>query len=424
VARPPLERHTEVGGGARSAGGRPRLLFLCQSLPYPPDGGLHLRSFNVLRLLAREFDVAALFFYRRSTRPTDQDVRRGLEGVAPYCSAGAHPIPSDLSRMRLIADHMLSIGTGRVYTRYLYRSRSYAEALERLLEGFAPDVVHVDTLDLSGYLPAMRGLPTIVTHHNIESRLLDRRARGETSPFRRGYLRLQSRLMEREERHWAPRLAMNIVVSSEEESLLRRIAPGCRTAVVPNGVDTSVFRPRPEARGRGIVFVGSHGWLPNRDAMDYFAGDILPRVRKALGPVPVTWVGRASPDVRESLLNAHDIRLTGYVDDVRPYVQSAAAYVVPIRIGGGTRLKIVDAWAMGIPIISTTIGCEGLDARDGENILVRDEPEAFADAVIRVLSDRALASSLGSNGRVTAEETYDWDVIGGRMLPLYRACLG
>lgn len=400
---------------------RKKLLFLCQSLPFPPDGGLHLRSFNVLRLLAADFDVTSLFFFRRATRPTPEHVRRGIEGLSRFGSVKAFPIKQDERRARFFADHLRSVATRSVYTRHLYRSSEFGAELGRVLEDTRPDLVHVDSLDLSAYLPRVAHLPTIVTHHNVESRLLRRRAEGEASPFPRAYIRHQGRLMELEERYWAGRVALNVVVSEGEAALLRSICPDARTAVVPNGVDTKLFTPRPSAEGRGIVFVGSHSWLPNRDAMEYFARDILPRVRAAVGEVPVTWVGRASGDVRTFFRREHGIHLTGYVDDVRPHVHDAACYVVPLRVGGGTRLKILDAWAMGAPIVSTSIGCEGLEGRDGENILIRDEADSFADAVIEVLNDAELRGSLGSNGRKTAIDTYDWSVIGAHMMPLYRS---
>src|SRR5690606_37106887 len=135
------------------------------------------------------------------------------------------------------------------------------------------------------------------------------------------------------------------------------------------------------------------------------------------------WVGRAS-DFARDFAARYDIQVTGYVPDVRPYLRSAACYVAPLRVGGGTRLKILDAWAMGNAVVSTSIGCEGLDARDGENILVRGTPAAFADAVVRVLEDAALRERLGRAARATAEQVYDWQVIGRSMLPHYVDLLG
>jgi glycosyltransferase involved in cell wall biosynthesis len=257
-------------------------------------------------------------------------------------------------------------------------------------------------------------------HQNIESALLRRRAANETSAPRRAYLGVQARLTEREERRWAPRVALNVTVSDADARELAALAPGARTAVVPNGVDVNAFVPAAPGERRGIAFMGGMSWFPNADALEFFAGEILPIIRASEPAVTVTWVGRASAAEIERY--ARDgVTLTGHVDDIRPYVDGAACYVVPLRIGGGTRLKILDGWALGKAIVSTTIGCEGLDAHDGKNILVRDDPPSFAAAVVTVLRDSGLRASLERNGRLTAEQTYSWEVIGQTLTARYLA---
>src|SRR5690606_12508914 len=161
----------------------------------------------------------------------------------------------------------------------------------------------------------------------------------------------QASLMRNMEREWVPRIDLNVVVSEQDKERLRRIAPNARFTVVPNGVDTNYFSPAaaPEA---GLVFVGGHGWYPNRDAMSYFAEAILPHVRRAHPDLPVTWVGRCPENIAVQYAGRYGIRVTGYVEDIRPYVAGAACYIVPIRVGGGTRLKILDAWAMGKAVVS------------------------------------------------------------------------
>src|SRR5262249_52344196 len=151
-----------------------------------------------------------------------------------------------------------------------------------------------------------------------------------------------------------------------------------RVTVIPNGVDVATFRPEP-GRAEGLVFVGGSNWFPNRDALDYFCHEVLPHVRRMCGDgIPVRWVGRCSENDQRDYANRFGVQLTGYVDDVRPWVRDAACYIVPMRVGGGTRVKILDAWAMGKAVVSTSIGGEGLAVADGTNILVRDRPEEFA----------------------------------------------
>lgn len=396
---------------------RRRLLFMCQTLPYPPDGGVAIRSYNILRLLGRRYDVTALTFYRKATAV---DIPSSIAALRQVVSVvEAFPIEQEYSVARRLRDHTLSTVRRRVYTVYAYWSAAYANRLRDLIRSERFDLVHVDSLDLSGYLPLLHNNAVICTHHNIESQLLMRRSIVEAHALRSRYLRMQAVLMAREERKWSRRVPLNVVVSPEDKAELQRLAPDARVTVVPNGVDIGKFQPV-DAPSHGIVFVGGMTWFPNKDALDYFAGDILPLIRAAGCADRATWVGRALAGSTDTY-RALGVTLTGYVEDIRPYVAAAACYVVPLRVGGGTRLKILDAWAMGKAVVSTSVGCEGLEARDGWNILIRDTPEQFANAVMRVLEDPRLRDHLGKNARLTAERTYSWEVIGEHMYAEYEA---
>jgi glycosyltransferase involved in cell wall biosynthesis len=393
-----------------------KLLFLTQTLSFPPDGGAAIRAYNVLRLLAREYDITVLCFYRRATTTDLAGSVGALRAIA--CTVEVFPIEQEYSRMRLAWDHTRSLVTRRAYTVYAYESDRFRAALLDQLRSTRFDVVHVDSLDLSGYLPLLAGQTVVLGHHNVESSLLHRRAANESSPPRRAYMHHQARLTEREERRWLSRVALNVAVSDGDARDLAALAPAARMAVVPNGVDVEKFVPAGSGERSGIVFVGGMSWFPNADALEYFAQEILPLIRASDSAVSVTWVGRASQEEIERYAKM-GIRLTGHVDDIRPIVDRAACCVVPLRIGGGTRLKILDGWAMGKAIVSTSIGCEGLDAIDGKNILVRDDPRSFALAVLTVLRDPLLRASLEREGRVTAERTYSWEVIGAAIRRAY-----
>lgn len=406
-----------------SASRRPGLLFLCQTVPYPPDSGVAIRTFHVLRLLARVFDVTALCFYRRKGEAVSpQDLEGRLGALRQFARVEAFPVPQEHNRWRWAWDHLRSVLTRQPHTTYAFESGEVRTRVRQLLGTRRLDLFHVDSLALSRYLPLLEHRTTVCVHHNIESLLLKRRAAVERTLWRRAYMRHQARLMEREERRWIGKCALNIVVSEGDELELHRVAPGAKSLVVPNGVDIEAFRPA-AGRNEGLVFVGELTWFPNRDALDYFCSRILPRVHAAHRDVPVRWVGRASEELRREYRNRAGVELTGYVADVRPYVRDAACYVVPLRVGGGTRLKILDAWAMGKAVVSTSVGCEGLAARDGGNILIRDDPNAFAEAVCSVLENPSLQRSLAEEGRRTVERHYGWDHIGESMLEAYDALL-
>jgi len=400
-----------------------RLLFLSHRLPYPPHNGAAIRTWNILRLLAMEFDVAGLCFDRPDRHLAHVPLAERMAAMNAQGRFELLPIPQLGSRLRLLADHGRSLVTGHPYTWYVHESREARRAVADELRRFDPHVVHVDSMDMVRLLPWLEGRRVVVTHHNVESQLLQRRSSGEAAAWRRRYLQVQADRLRQAEELWMPRVALNVVVSSEDEQAFRAIAPSARYAVVPNGVDVEYFQPV-DGAVEGGVFVGGTTWHPNRDALHWFAAEILPRLRARGEQSPVTWVGRVTDEERRTFDGVDGLQLTGYVEDIRPYLARAACFIAPLRFGGGTRLKLLDAWAMGKAIVSTNAGAEGLGGVDGQELLLADDPDAFADAVIRVLRDAALRDRLGAGGRAAAVARFSWQVIGRRMSDLYRGVAG
>jgi glycosyltransferase involved in cell wall biosynthesis len=226
--------------------------------------------------------------------------------------------------------------------------------------------------------------------------------------------------MERIERQMTPRFALNLMMSDVDAQRLRVLAPGARTLTVPNGVDTSELSVLPEdlqVRGR-VVFVGPTYMFPNRDGVEFFLQSIWPNVRASVPHATFHTAGRNAPEDKIRFERHDGVTCEGYVPHIAQTVGQATCCVVPLRIGGGTRLKILDAWALGRAVVSTSLGCEGLRVQDGVNILIQDDPVSFAEAVRRVLSDHQLRASLEREGRKTAEE-YDWNHIGRSLREAY-----
>jgi glycosyltransferase involved in cell wall biosynthesis len=215
-------------------------------------------------------------------------------------------------------------------------------------------------------------------------------------------------------------VALNVAVSEQDRAALKRLAPSARVAVVSNGVDLEEFRVEP-GRDRGVAFVGGLHWIPNLDALRYFCAEILPRLRELRPDVPVRWLGSASPEQQLQFRSQFGVDVSGYLDDVRPLMQASACHIVPLRAGGGTRLKILNSWAMGKPVVSTSIGCEGLAVSNGENIRIEDDPKAFAEAIVALLDDEPLRRRLGQGGRATVERLYSWDIVGAGLIDAYLA---
>jgi glycosyltransferase involved in cell wall biosynthesis len=214
-----------------------------------------------------------------------------------------------------------------------------------------------------------------------------------------------------------------LAVSNADRDTFGRLYPGAAARpihVVPTGVDTAFFAPAgdaPEAASpaasRSLIFTGSMDWLPNEDAMAFFCRDILPLLRSEEPDVTISIVGRAPTPAVRRLASEHGVTVTGRVDDVRPYMRDAAVYVVPLRIGGGTRLKIFEAMAMAKAVVSTTVGAEGLPVTAGEHLLIADEPRGFARGVVRLLRDIDKRRAVEQAARQLVVSKYDWSVVAG-----------
>lgn len=422
-------RHASIPPGHSNVlAAKPKLLFLSHRLPFPPHNGAALRSLNILKLLSRHYEIHALCFDRLDAASRSMPLEVRLDSLARLGRFENFPIVQQNSRLRLARDHALSLVTGLSYIHFVHESRAFDERLRAVLSEHDFDLVHLDSLDLARALPAVDHLPCVVTHHNVESSLLERRASAERSLLRRWYMRHQAKLLRRDEMMALPRVALNVAVSDQDASALRALVPGSRVVVVPNGVDTEFFTPgQTGAVPKGCVFVGGTNYFPNRDALDWFVAEVAPELRKLGTTVDVTWVGRATRREMERFDGSDGIRLVGYVDDVRPYLDRAACFIAPLRVGGGTRLKLLDAWSMGKAIVSTSLGCEGLHVRDGVNMLVRDDASSFAKAIQRVCEDRTLRQSLQREARQIAVTQYAWSVLEPAMIAEYRRaaeCVG
>lgn len=403
---------------------RPRVMVLSQCLPYPPQSGVRTRTFNILRQLQREFDVTVIPFSRGIHQPLAADREYGRQMLARVVTeiAVPVPIPSEQSVARRVWDHLRSVLTHRPYTSYEYRSGDFRRQLRALRRRNPPHLVHLDSFDLTDWLEELPDVPVACTHHDIEPLLLRLRAARMSRLGVGPYLRHQADLMEQLMRVACPGFDLNVMMSELDAGRLREIAPQSKTHVAPNGVDTDYFRPMPEVPpipGR-VLFLGPTYQFANRDAVEYLVDDILAEVRSCCPTVSVQLVGRNADADRRRWESVAGVRCAGQVEDVRPFLAEAPCVVVPIRVGGGTRLKILDAWAMGKAVVSTATGCEGLDVVDGENILIRDTPRSFADAVCNVLEDRALRERLGSHARATVSAKYAWTRVGQELCAAYR----
>ncbi|PYM94873.1 MAG: hypothetical protein DME04_06380 [Candidatus Rokuibacteriota bacterium] len=302
---------------------------------------------------------------------------------------------------------------GACYLETRYRNPEYHRRLERLLEDLVAksraDLVYVDGLSMTQYFDRRIGLPMVADVHDCFSLLFARSARAEARRLRRVALALEARSIARLERSLAKRYGVVITNSTVDEAELRRLMPAGRVVTIPNGVDCEYWAPAPNGHpSHRIVFTGVMDYGPNVDAARYCADEIFPLVRAKV-PDAELWLVGADPAPEVYRLGERSgVHVTGKVDDVRPYVHEAAVCVCPIRFGAGIKNKILAAMAMAKPVVTTSVGLEGIDAKPGNDVLCADTPQAFADEVASVLTTESLARQLGENGYRLVRERYSW----------------
>jgi len=389
-----------------------RILHLIPYSPIPPTFGGALRNYHLLKHMAANHDVTVLLF--------------GTPEDADSVAEGFH-LPGD--RVRVVRKSWIRTRwrLGQMYamaTPYSFfhlmigRSGRMQEAIDEVLAAGEFDIVQTEFTPMGCYKLRTSAVK-ILDAHNVEYQNHLRMSVHANSLIRRLWYRRETYLLKREETRACRQHDAVFATSARDLELLEKLSPGVPKFVIPNGVDASYFKAADQTPASpSLVFTGMMAYVPNSDGMLYFLDEIFPLIKKKVPGVTITIVGNRPP--RELLRRASDdVIVTGYVDDVRPFVERAAVYVAPLRIGSGTRLKILEALSMKKPVVTTSIGCEGLDVVDGESALVADEPEAFACRVIELLHSDRLRRKLMRTGSELVREKYDWRIVHKRLDEAY-----
>lgn len=388
------------------------VLFVTPFLPSPPTFGAQRRLHELISGVARSNDVSVLSLVdpkenqEEAIRATEEYCHRVVTVSNPTYHGGR-----GMKRLRQLA----SLGSPHSYEWSGHSERPFRAALEQML-AHPFDVVHFELAPMAAYATtcaraSRRARPILcLDEHNIEYEIVRRTAAAEADPVRRVYSAIEWRKVRREERYAWTHLDGCTVTSARDQRMLLADEPAARTAVVPNGVDVDFFRPTPPVISEepaSLLFFGAIDYFPNTDAVSFFLHDVFPRLTARYPGLKLNVVGRKPP---ESILaqRSANVEVTGVVDDLRPWLRRADAVIVPLRIGGGTRLKILEAMACGKAVVSTTLGAEGLAVVPGRDLLIADDPESFASATGRVLDDVDLRARLGAAARELVVSEYGW----------------
>ncbi|HVD92702.1 MAG TPA: glycosyltransferase family 4 protein [Vicinamibacterales bacterium] len=387
---------------------RPTLLAVTSELPWPLSSGGHIRTFHLLKALARRFEVKLVV----------PSPRGEAEGRMTVARAGirVHDVPIGprraITEAGRVAAAVLRAEPYVLYARH--RRRSVMRAVIAEIARRPPDVVYLDHLDSLCYAGVAGRAPIVVDMHNVYSRLAERASREVDGFAKRIYLSGQAIMLGHKEQA-AASMAHTIFACSDDEARYFRSLGANRVVVVPNGVDTSAFSST-STRREGpptILFIGALEWMPNISAVRFLARDVLPAVRARVPDARLLVVGRRPTAEVLALGDPGRVDIAADVPDVRPYWEQADVLAVPLETGGGTRIKILEAFAAGVPVVSTPVGCEGIDARHPEHLLIASR-DRFADAVVASLGDSTGAVERAANARVLARQQYDWGAIGAR----------
>ena len=389
-----------------------RILHLFPYSPIPPTFGGALRNYHLLKHMAAKHDVSVLLY--------------GTSEDADSIAEGFH-LPGErirIVRRTWIRNHwrlgqMYAMSTPHSFFHLMIgRSGRMQEAIDEVLAAGEFDIVQTEFTPMGCY-KLRTAAAKILDAHNVEYHNHLRMSVHANSLIRRLWYRRETHMLKGEETQACRQHDAVFATSARDLELLEKLSPGVPKFVIPNGVDASYFRPNGQTPASpSLVFTGMMAYVPNSDGMLYFLDEIFPLINRKVPGVTITIVGNRPP--RELLRRASDqVIITGYVDDVRPFVERASVYVAPLRIGSGTRLKILEALSMKKPVVTTSIGCEGLDILDGESALVADEPEAFASRVIELLQNGGLRRKLMRGGYELVREKYDWRIVHQRLDQAY-----
>lgn len=389
-----------------------RILWLNAGLLLPLDKGGKLRTWHLLRHLSRRHDISYLSFSEPSQSAADID---GMREVASEVVTIPRTDPPK-GTVRFYTDAAGYLLDPAPYAVAKYRSATYRNALERLVRERRFDAVVCDFLPPIVNLPAILPCPAVLFTHNVEAEIWRRHTENATNPVTRFLLGEQWRRMLRFERAALERFDLVLCVSEADRHTFGALYPDAlRTPahVIQTGVDTDYFAPMTARASRPahLVFTGSMDWLPNEDGMQYFVREILPRIRQVEPQATLSIIGRAPTPAVKRLAEIPGIEVTGRVDDVRPHIADGSVYIVPLRIGGGTRLKIFEAMSMGKAVVSTTVGAEGLPVTPGHDIVIADEPARFAQAVVHLIRDGELRRRIETEARRIVVDRYDWSAV-------------
>ena len=403
------------------------ILWISHNVPYPPKTGVLQRNYNLVKEASKHANIYMVAILQENILPGDYDVKEARYELEKLCQRlDIIQLPYESSPLALYSLALKSLFTRDPMSVNCVKSKLMRKAIRQLSSEIDFDIVHFDTIGLATYRDDVKDVATILNHHNIESHLLQRRTEVEKNLLKKLYYGLEAKKLYRYEASVCPSFDINFTVSELDKERLITIAPATKADVIANGVDVDFFSPQDnEVVSGSLIMVSGMNWYPNLDAVTYMQEQIWPLLCKTYPDISWVVVGSSPPQQLLDLAKSDSrVTVTDFVDDVRPYIDKAHIYLCPMRDGGGTRLKILDALSMAKPIVATTMAYEGIHVTKDENALFADTPDEFVTQIGRLLDDNDLCQQIGNNGRQFVIDNFSWKVIGQKLGKIYHQIAG
>ena len=394
-----------------------RILFITDYLPYPLISGDQIRVYNLIQRIAKHHDVALAAFLASAEQ---------AKAIAHLEELGCKVITNTIGEHRHPLAHLpglvrFGLAGTPLELKFLY-SQELAKKIRNLATAIDFDIVQIEKERMALYLEALplrEECKKILVFHNISSVQFARIARVTRRPIKK----LRALLHSLQTRRWEPRYAERFdrcaTLTAVDRRILLAANPRLQVDIIPTGIDTQIYHPLPQDNIMPkFLFIGSMNYSPNIDAVLYFCHEIFPYIRRMLG-VAEFWIVGNNPVPEVRRLSGDSVYVTGRVEDILPYYAKTSICVVPLRAGSGIRGKILEAMALGRPVVSTSIGCEGIEIEDGKHLLIADSPLEFAKAAVRLVTDKKTYRSITAEAREYVVAKYDWEDIVDKLLRIY-----
>ena len=398
------------------------VLWLSHFVPFPPKGGNLQRSYNLIRELSKSHNVTILSFNQSKIIGSNELLRSALDHFSTFSEiSDAIKIDSEYSKLKNICLILKGLLPWKTYTVSWLESKAFARKLNELLCNKNFDIIHVDTISLAPYVSHLKNIKVVLNHHNIESAMMLRRAENEPNPFKKIYFYQEGIKLQRLERRICNRFDLNITCSDLDSERLKKITGITDCTSIPNGVDLEYFHPlETKVKPKSLVFAGGLSWYPNLDAMTFFLKSVWPELVNQIPDISLTVIGKNPPDWMLDMQKKYsNLHVLGFVDDVRPYLAEAQIYICPIKDGGGTKLKVLDALAMGKALIANAIACEGISVINDKSVIFASTPNEYIEKIRYLVENPLKGEELSRNGIQLIKDHYSFQNIGKKLADIY-----